>query len=242
LQETFGRHVGREAARQIFRRDPGLGGIEQEVTVLFADLRDFTARCADCTPQQTVSLLNRLLSGMVEVIEEQHGGMVNKFLGDGLMALFGAGDARHDHAAKAFEAGRHVLRLLKQINVELADCGKAPLGMGVGIHSGRAVVGSIGSPRRLEYTAIGDTVNVASRIEGLTKRLGRPLLLTADTRRRLPEPAPVEELPQQQIRGRRDPIVVYALAEPQAGGAGASDEPSAGMTAVNPARAAVDFD
>jgi adenylate cyclase len=104
-----------------------------------------------------VSLLNLFLTEMVEIVEQRHGGIVNKFLGDGLMALFSDWTGRADHADAAADAGREMLDRLAAINARIAARGHPPLAIGVGIHTGRAVVGSIGSPRRLEYTAIGDT-------------------------------------------------------------------------------------
>jgi adenylate cyclase len=211
LQETFGRHVGQQAARQILKRDPNLGGIEQEVTILFADIRNFTARCAVESPQNIVVLLNFFLTEMVEIVEQQHDGMVNKFLGDGFMALFGVGEGSGNHAARAVAAGRDMLGRLEYINHCLVEQGQSPLAMGIGIHTGQAVVGSIGSPQRLEYTAIGDTVNIASRVESLTKSVGEPLLLTAATHAALPDTIATESLPPQLVKGQPHPLSIYRL-------------------------------
>lgn len=211
LQETFGRHVGQKVAQQILQLDPSLGGVEQELTVLFADIRNFTARCTTSTPQQVVLMLNLFLTEMVEIVEQRHGGMVNKFLGDGFMALFGVGEEQGHHAASAVAAGRDMLLSLERINQSLGIEGQLPLAMGIGIHTGPAIVGSIGSPQRLEYTAIGDTVNIASRVEALTKVLQEPLLLTATTRVALPTTIETYALPPQLVKGRPQPLAVYCL-------------------------------
>ena len=211
LQETFGHHVGEQAAREILRRDPGLGGIEQDLTVLFTDIRDFTARSEASEPQRVVAVLNLFLTEMVGVIEGRHGGMVNKFLGDGFMALFGTGERRDDHAARAVAAGLEMLERLQHVNRRLEEQGQPALAIGIGIHTGPAVVGSIGSPQRLEYTAIGDTVNVASRVESLTKLVGVPLLVTAATRAGLPATTRVAELPPQCVKGQLKPLIVYGI-------------------------------
>lgn len=219
LQETFGRHVGQKAAQQILRRDPSLDGIEQELTVMFADLRNFTARSAACPPQQVVTMLNLFLTEMVEIVEQRYGGMVNKFLGDGFMALFGVGDPEEtrfaerttNHAAMAVAAGREMLDRLQQINRQLETQGQPPLAIGIGIHTGPAIVGSIGSPQRLEYTAIGNTVNIASRVESLTKQLGQPLLLTDATCNALPATISTQQLPPQWVKGQPKPLLVYHL-------------------------------
>jgi adenylate cyclase len=212
LKETLGTHVGQQAARQILTRDPGLGGVEEEVTVMFADIRNFSARCAASAPQEAVSLLNLFLAEMVEVVEQKHDGMVNKFLGDGFMALFGTWNGQDGHADAAVMAGRDMLARLEALNARLVREGQLPLAIGIGIHTGRAVVGSLGSPRRMEYTAIGNTVNVASRVEELTKLVGESLLLTAATYAALRASAGLEALPPQQIKGHTEPIVVYRLA------------------------------
>jgi adenylate cyclase len=214
VEESFGRHVGRHIARQILASHHGLGGVEEELTVMFVDIRDFTTRAEASTPARVVALLNLFLTEMVEVVEQGHAGIVNKFLGDGLMALFSRWTGRPDHADAAVAAGREMLRRLPRINARLAAEGEPRLAIGVGIHSGRAIVGSIGSPHRMEYTAIGDTVNVASRVESLTKVVGEPLLITEATRRALRVPLPLASLPPQHVKGHPRPVEVLRLDEP----------------------------
>jgi adenylate cyclase len=163
-----------------------------------------------------VTMLNHFFTEMVEIIETRHEGMVNKFLGDGFMALFGAGEIRDDHAAAAVAAGRDMLDHLATLNAQLVELGMEPLSIGVGVHTGPAIVGSVGSPHRMEYTAIGDTVNTASRIEGLTKAVGAPLLFTAATRNRLPAELVVRALAPSVIRGKDEPLELFTL-EPAPG-------------------------
>lgn len=213
LRQTFGLHVGRRAAEQILARDPGLGGIEQVITVMFVDIRGFTNRSASQTAGETVALLNEFLRVMVQVVEEHHGGMVNKFLGDGFIALFGIGDHLDAtlHADRALAAGREMLVALVDLNERLKADGKQPLAIGIGLHTGPAIVGSIGSPQRLEFTAIGSAVNLASRIESLTKTVGETLLLTAATHDALRRREGLKELPPQPVRGLDRPVGVYGL-------------------------------
>lgn len=210
IEATFGRHVGRQAALEILQRGTGVSGREQEITVMFADLRNFTQRCVDISPQTAIHLLNVFLTAMVTIVEDEHQGMVNKFLGDGFMAIFGVGQPT-GHGLRAVQAGVKMLHTLEEINQTLIQDQHLPLKMGIGIHTGPAVVGSIGSPQRLEYTAIGDTVNLASRVESLTKTVGVPLLFTAATAHTLPEDYPTQSLPPQRVKGQPEAIALFSL-------------------------------
>src|SRR5204863_5372681 len=168
LRQTFGLHVGERAAKQILALDPGLSGVEEEITVMFVDMRASTKRAAISEPREVVEVMNEFFRVTVRVVEDEHGGMVNKYHGDGFMAIFGVGDSSANHADDAVAAGREILLAVEKLNVDLAAKGRAPLRIGIGIHSGCAIVGSIGSPQRLEFTAIGNTVNIAARVESLT--------------------------------------------------------------------------
>jgi adenylate cyclase len=212
LRRTFGVHVGRKVAEQILARDAGVGGTEQDITVMFVDIRSFTARAANLPPQRVVGLLNEFLQAMVEVIEGEHGGMINKFLGDGFMALFGVDSDTDNHADRALVAGRDLQRRLERLNIEMTKRGEQPIQIGIGVNSGRAVVGSIGSSERMEFTVIGNTVNVASRIEGLNKTLGTTLLISKSTRDALRRPVSLQALPPQPVKGVDQPVEIFTLA------------------------------
>ena len=212
LRQTFGLHVGHQAARQILARDPGLGGTEQEVTVMFVDIRSFTERAAHLTPGKAVRLVNEFLRVMVEVVEGEHGGMINKFLGDGFIALFGVDDSSSHHADEALAAGCSMQRKLEGLNAERAKRGDDSIEMGIGINTGPAIVGSIGSPERMEFTVIGNTVNVASRIEGLSKIVGTSLLLSKATRDALHGGPELRAFPPQKIKGVDEAIEVFTPA------------------------------
>jgi adenylate cyclase len=211
LRQTFGLHVGKRAAEQILARDPGLSGVEEEVTVMFVDMRSSTEWAGASEPREVVEVMNDFFRVTVRVVEEEHRGMVNKYLGDGFMAIFGPGGSSSDHADDAVAAGREILSAVEKLNVDLTAKGRAPLRIGIGIHSGRAIVGSIGSPQRLEFTAMGDTVNIASRVEGLTKAVNRPLLVTRAVRERLSDSLSLEELPPQSVRGVEAPLMIFAV-------------------------------
>ncbi len=208
---TFGRHVGREIAEQLLHNEEELKGVERVVAVLFADLRGFTTRCESLAPAEAVRLLNLYHEHMTGIVEE-HGGIVNQLIGDGIMALFGATGRSENPAGEAVAAGRAMLRGLEALNAKLSGQGFAPVKIGVGIHTGPAVVGTIGSPRRMEYTAIGDTVNTASRIESLTKELGHPLLVSASTFGAARSPPEARRLEPVAIRGRSAELTLYAVA------------------------------
>ena len=141
-----------------------LGGVNQTITVLFADIRGFTSISEHAQPERIVGLLNRYFSAMTDIIFA-HGGTLDKYLGDGLMALFGAPTGTPEDASNALNAAVAMQRRILGINIELREEGLAEIGVGIGLHTGEATVGYIGSERRSEYTAIGDTVNTASRLE-----------------------------------------------------------------------------
>ena len=129
------------------------------------------------------------------------------------MAIFGAGSGATTHADDAVAAGRSMLRRLEFFNADLVRTNEAPLGVGIGINTGRAIVGSIGSPERMEFTVIGNTVNVASRIEGLNKTLGTSLLLSKSTMDYLSQPTNLRALPPQQVKGVDVPVEIFTIAD-----------------------------
>jgi adenylate cyclase len=212
LRQTFGAHVGRKAAEEILSRDPGLGGSEQEITVMFVDIRSFTARSAHLSPTKAVGLLNEFLREMVDAVEGENGGMINKFLGDGFMALFGIGKDDRNHADQALAAARSIQRTLHELNAQRAARSEDPIQIGIGINTGPAIVGSIGSPERMEFTVIGNTVNVASRIEALNKTLSTSLLVSRSTREALQVSTELRALPPQPVKGVDELVEVFTLA------------------------------
>lgn len=155
-----------------------LGGVSQVITILFADIRGFTRISEHAPPEKIVNLLNRYFSAMTDIIFA-HGGTLDKYLGDGLMALFGAPTTTPDDASNALNAAVAMQRRMLGINRELREEGFPEIGVGMGLHTGEVIVGYIGSDRRSEYTAIGDTVNTSSRLE--SNALGGEILISDAT-------------------------------------------------------------
>jgi class 3 adenylate cyclase/CHASE2 domain-containing sensor protein len=183
------------------RLQPQLGGERREICLLFSDIRGFTTLSESLPPEEVTRLLDRYFSRMVAAIHA-HGGTLDKFMGDGIMAFFGAPQPRDNSCADAFAAGQAMLAALAEFNRELAAEGRAPLAIGIGLHYGAAVVGYIGAADRHEYTAIGDAVNAASRIEGLTKEAGYPLLASRAVLDRLPDRDGFVPLGERAVKGR----------------------------------------
>jgi len=185
-------------------------GREMEIAVMFTDLRGFTTLAEHMLPYDTVFLLNRYFAEMGKVIEAE-GGHLDKFLGDGIMALFGLENGPEAGARAALAAARGMIARLELLNRELADDLEQPLKVGIGIHLGTAIVGDMGYGTATQLTAIGDVVNTASRLESMTKELGVPLVVSAD----LAVLAGLAEGSGQRhtlaIRGRQQPLAVVAL-------------------------------
>jgi adenylate cyclase len=207
IERTLGRHVSREVANLLVESDAEWLGDERDVTVLFADLRRFTAFSEARVPTEVVAFLNDYFDLAADAIE-RHGGIVNKFTGDGLMALFGAPAPDDDHPTHAARAACDILAGLEALRERWND---PSLRIGIGIHSGPAVVGTVGTTSRAEYTAIGDTVNVAARIEELTKQFDAEILVSDETAGRLPSTTCTTRVDEVPIRGRRSALVIHRL-------------------------------
>ncbi len=191
VRRAFGRYVSEEVAAALLQSPDALalGGEEREVTVLMSDLRGFTALAARLPPQRVIEVLNVYLEAMVDVIS-QHGGTIDEIIGDGMMVVFGAPLPCPDHAAKAVACGLAMQLALAEVNTRLLAQGAAELEMGIGIHTGRVVVGNIGSLRRTKYAAVGSDVNLAGRIESFTT--GGQVLVSEATRAKVASPLRVD--------------------------------------------------
>ena len=181
VRDVLGKVASSEVVKQLLDRRIELGGQELDATVMFTDLRDFTALCEKLTPQQSLAFLNEFLTEISEVVEA-HGGVVDKYVGDGVMALFGAPVTRPDDAQRAVEAAIEVRDRIERLRPRLAARGMPSPEIGIGLSTSRVVAGNVGSPSRLNYTVLGDGVNLGSRLEGLTKRYHVPIVVSDRTR------------------------------------------------------------
>ena len=216
VRDLLDKNVSPEIAAQLMREGAALGGEEREATILFADLRGFTTMSEKLRPQELLALLNRYLDRMSTEIERQ-GGVIDKFIGDAIMALFGAPVVQGDAAERAIAAALGMERALTQLNAELVAEGRPPLGMGIGINTARVVAGNIGSHRRLNYSVIGDGVNVASRLQSETRKaeFHANIITSAATvaaiRTKICALRPLGSV---QVKGRAEPVEIFAVEPP----------------------------
>jgi adenylate cyclase len=211
LKETFGKYVSREIRDEILAGRVSLEGQAQEVTILFADLRDFTPWVEATGPREVVRDLNAYFTEMDQAIRA-HRGLVLQFIGDEIEAAFGAPVADPAHAEMAVRAALEMRRRLEAWNAERVRAGKTPLRHGIGIHTGSVLAGNIGSAERHSYALVGDPVNLASRIQSLNKELGSDILVSGDTRRRLNGQFDLVPLPAVRVKGLSMEVEVYRLA------------------------------
>jgi adenylate cyclase len=200
MRDVLGKVASSEVVTQLLEGEIELGGTEVEATVMFTDIRNFTTICESLTPQQSLSLLNEYLTAISRVVE-RHEGVVDKFLGDGVMAIFGAPVTRPDDAQRAIVAGLEIAECISLLRPTLAARGLPSPDVGVGLNTSRVVGGNIGSPSRLNYTVLGDGVNLASRLESLTKRYQVPIVCGMRTRESVTGIV-FRELDKVRVRGR----------------------------------------
>jgi adenylate cyclase len=230
IHDLFARFVPEQVVDEVVANadeELRLGGEQRVATVLFSDLRGFTTYSESRPPGEVIDVLNAYLGEMTDAILDA-GGTLVAYLGDGIMAVFGAPLEQPDHADRALSAAREMLARLERFNEASAERREQPFRMGIGLNTGQIVSGNVGSERRLEYTTIGDTVNTASRIEGMTKGTPYALLLAASTVEALSErPGDLVFVDAMEIRGRATSVELWGLA----GAAGAPGAPVAAAPA-----------
>lgn len=212
LKTSFSRYVSTYVMDQILsdQSQLNLQGERKKITVLFSDIRQFTQISENMSPESVVAFLNEYFDAMLKIIFKHHG-TIDKFMGDGIMAEFGAPLPDSEQEVHAVRCALEMLSELKKLNELFEKQGRPTIAIGIGIHTGYAIMGNIGSEKRMEYTAIGDCVNVASRLEQATKTYHKPLLVSEDTFKALGQLFNGESIGLIQLPGRSKEITVYAI-------------------------------
>ncbi len=213
LKDTFGRFINPEIAKKAMKGDLTLGGEIKNVTVFFSDIRSFTAMSEKMPAEEIVEFLNTYMTKMVHCVDAT-GGIVDKFIGDAIMAVWGApvsaGSAKKD-AFNSIKTAIMMRKALYFLNKTRQEQGKSAIHIGCGINSGEVVAGQIGSSQRMEYTVIGDTVNIASRTESLNKPFYTDILITANTYNMIKDYIIAEEMPSVHVKGKTEAMKMYAV-------------------------------
>ncbi len=209
VKEVFGRYIATQVSDKILKGQVNLGGESKRISILFSDIRNFTGMSEAMTPQQVVAFLNDYFSEMVDAVFE-NGGVLDKFIGDGLMAVFGALD-EPDHQKHAVQTALRMKALLGKINGTRGMHGLPPIAIGVGIHTDEVIVGNIGSRKRLEYTVVGDGVNTSSRLQGLNKEFGTTILISETTYAAVKADFECRQMPEAQLRGKTKNLMFYEV-------------------------------
>ena len=210
-RDILARFLPAQIAERVLAEGPtALAPTQRAVTVLFSDIRGFTTMSEHMDPSSVLAMLDDYFARMSGVVKRRSG-VVGKFLGDGMLAFWGAPDPTSDHAALAALAARDMLDVVGELNQERAAAGEPPIKIGIGLHTGTVAAGMLGGALQAEYTIIGDAVNVASRIEGLTKEHAVDVLLSETTQRALGDELATRKVADVAIRGRAQPITLYTL-------------------------------
>jgi len=209
-RELISKFATKEVAEDLLTSGFSLGGKHVDASAMFCDIRSFTTIAESREPTETIELLNDYYTLMMDAIGGE-GGIVNQMVGDGLMAIFGAPLPRDGHRQRAVLAARQMVELVRLFNEEQAARDKVQIEIGIGIGSGQVVAGYTGTLHRATYTCVGDTVNVAARLEAHTKVLNRPILIDENTRRGLDDGITVEAHGELQMKGKTQPVKVYAV-------------------------------
>jgi adenylate cyclase len=209
-RELIKKFATSEVATDLETSGFSLGGKYVEATVMFSDIRSFTTIAESQTPAETIELLNMYYTLMFEAISDQ-GGVVNQMVGDGLMSIFGAPLGQADHCTHAVKASLDMMNMIHLLNADRVAQGKAEIRIGIGIASGQVIAGYTGTIRRATYTCVGDTVNLAARLESHTKVVGKPILIDDATRTALCDDIIVESEGPVQLKGKTIDVQVFSV-------------------------------
>jgi adenylate cyclase len=216
IKDAFGKYVAREIRDEVLSGRVPLDGEKKDVTILFSDLRNFTPLTESNEPKLVIKIMNSYFKEMAQAIQDQ-GGLILQFIGDEIYAVFGAPISRRDHPSRAFRASLEMSRRLVMLNRGFVERGWPSLEHGIGIHSGEALAANIGSPDRLSYLLVGDTVNLASRLQELTKEFGIEVILSSATHSRLTTSdlsgAEIRQLPPTRVKGIGDPVEILSVVQ-----------------------------
>ena len=210
IRETFGRYVPKEISELILAEQVPLDGELREVTVLFCDIRNYTTYAESKNPKQVVKKINEYFTEMAKAVRENDG-LVLQYIGDEIEAVFGAPIETEDHPKKAVAAALAMRNKLKELNAKWESEGEEPMRHGTGIHTGDALAGNIGSPERLAYSLMGDTVNLAARLQELTKEFHYDILISKETQIRLDGQFSTEHVKTVKVRGKTKETEVYKV-------------------------------
>ena len=213
LRNTMSRYMSKAVMDELLEGgNAALGGVNREVSVLFSDIRGFTTMSERLGARETVAMLNDYFTDMVDVVFA-HNGILDKYIGDMIMAVFGSVRSRQDDAANAVMVGSRMMMALRELNLRRAAVGQEQINIGIGISTGDVVAGSIGSPKRLEYTVIGDRVNLAERLQNANKYYGTGVLMCEKTAARLRTPVRMRDLDLIRVRGMQRPVSLCEVLE-----------------------------
>ena len=207
ITQTFGQHVSPQVVDRLLQQQTRLSSERRYVCVMFLDIRNFTTLSENRSPEEVVDILNNLFTFMIDITNDNDG-IINKFLGDGFMAVFGAPFSGGQDCLNAVNASRQIIETLEKEN----ESSGLNIDVGIGLHAGQALTGDVGSVKRKEYTIIGDVVNVASRIEGLNKQFASRALISDSVYEALPvESRPGKDLGKVKVKGRQSEVHIYQL-------------------------------
>lgn len=210
VKNLFSKFHGSSIAEDLIKNDIGVGGSNKEVTVFFSDIRGFTAFSENRTPEEVVEMLNEYFEVMVGIINKNNG-VVDKFIGDAIMAVWGAPHGGPKDTQNALKACLEMRKALWDLNKKREVRGQIPIKIGMGLHSGHAISGTIGSSERMEYTVIGDTVNMTSRIESSTKAFGTDLLVSETVANKVAETFLLENAGSAEVKGKSEPLKLFKV-------------------------------